>query len=205
MNNLGDFEEFDSTAEHEGGAVPRRSIMMGAAWSIPVIALAVATPMAAASEPAFVCPVVPDTSQWTGPVVTSGSFTNGVHEWNAGFWTNTSDAAPGASLNYYLEFPYQQVAGHTYTFAASLRGSGVGPGAAVLGASAGGMTGYFGSTAGGTPNTIPIDNNFNPIAWSYTATTTSLTTFRYSLGFGDVFAGEQNYDLTVTIPQITCS
>lgn len=36
-------------AEPQGRGVPRRTVVVGAAWAIPVVAVAVATPLAAAS------------------------------------------------------------------------------------------------------------------------------------------------------------
>lgn len=67
----------------------RRSVVRGAAWSVPVVAAATAAPAFAASP--IPCPVVPPGSRWSATTVDSGTISttkNDGYAWGSdGKWT----------------------------------------------------------------------------------------------------------------------
>lgn len=191
--------------------INRRSVVSGAAWAIPVIAVATAAPAAAASVPPAVCPVAPQPAGWTGPIVTSGNLNGtGTMGWNGTNWATTKDSTTTASLQYYIEFPYNQVAGTTYTFNLNVTANGAAANVtfAYLSIVAGGQALWSASTnsAGSQPNYMPPTNVTQPVTVSYTATTTGTTTFRYLMSFQQTTAAQPfNHNLFLSTPNIVCS
>ena len=99
----------------------RRTLVRGAAWSVPVVSLAAAAPAFAASP--ITCPIVPPSDLWTTTTTgTLGTFSSGGFAWENGSWivyrdngstadpltfTSTSPAmtvVPGAT--YEVSFPF---------------------------------------------------------------------------------------------------
>lgn len=77
----------DNQTSNQTGTT-RRSVVRGAAWSVPVVAAATAAPAFAASP--IPCPIVPPGSQWSATTVDSGTISakNDDYAWGTdGKWT----------------------------------------------------------------------------------------------------------------------
>lgn len=149
----------------------------------------------------------PPPSGWTGPVVLQGSSAGtGQMGWQGTNWVSTKDGTPTSQLHYYIEFPFDQVAGTTYTFSFNVWGNGPGTSLGYVQASAGGSTLYYGATRSGVaPNYIPRDGVWRPITVSYVATTSGPTVFRYQIGVENAGNGTFSDDIAVSIPNIVSS
>lgn len=215
-------EQFDSTRKiHVGGewVIPadggfdRRTLVEGAAWSIPVVAVALATPAAAASSP-FVCPSVPASSGWTSPQGIKGDSTGtGNYGWNSKEqWDNGKEATRSNYLEYYIEFSFKGVAGHTYNFSWSASAAGADDYAtyAAYDTVIDGKTVYTASTdskyGGGAGFLDP--NTSTPVAASATFTQSAdgTYTFRYKVRLSQLTAPQNsNHNLLINMPTLTCS
>ncbi|WP_181026642.1 hypothetical protein [Rathayibacter rathayi] len=201
----------DWTVPSEDG-LHRRTIMKGAAWTVPVVAVSVATPAAAASTP-FVCPTVPASSDWTGPAGITGSTSGtGSYQWNKNEWENTKDATTANSLSYYIEFSFKGVAGHNYIFNWSAYANGIGNNVSYVA--------YDTIINGTTVNTASTDGNAGagvsyldpttqtPTSASYTFTPTAdgTYTFRYRIRLSQLNSKQiANHNVAIKMPTLTCS
>lgn len=207
----------DDIDRDERGAVRRRALVEGAAWTIPVIAAAAAAPLAAASgEIPVPCPAVP-ASGWS-VTVESGQIINAdvpgifVHQWVGDRWYNSSDANTVQTTRVRTVSPsFPTIAGKTYTFTFT---SDVQFGSPNFGLS---QMGWFGAGVNGQflldrttrayPNGIgttgaPIRSAFS---FTWTAATTGPASFFYVLDLYPRFAGlPVNDDTNFSVPTITC-
>jgi hypothetical protein len=107
--NTAEGEQMTEDHEHENtnGAGPtRRTIVTGAAWSVPVVALAIATPLAAASTPGEYQLVISD---FAAAPVTGGNVSPSQGFNTRGTITNIG-TAPVTGLQLQLTFSSQAVA-----------------------------------------------------------------------------------------------
>ncbi|PPF94244.1 hypothetical protein C5E13_18460 [Pseudoclavibacter sp. RFBI4] len=212
-----------NSAETPDASPSRRTIVASAAWSIPVVAMAAAAPVAAAST--TVCPTLPALSTWTRQFPVSGTPGLGSAGTRNGARGEelyvTAEAAPNTG-NLVIRFSTTMnvVAGTTYNFnfsygsnygnfnqATSTRAAvrlDVGPNPTTI------FNGSSRALAGNTtlPNNTgnPYTNygNSNP---SFTATTTGSITVAYvfvmtpTTPTGTV----RTDDIAITRPIITCS
>ncbi|AZZ56657.1 hypothetical protein [Rathayibacter iranicus] len=193
--------------------VHRRTIVKGAAWTVPVVAVAMATPAAAASE-AFVCPTVPASSGWTKPVTSGTSTGPGVYEWSTDGteWQNTKDSTKADSFSYYIEFSFKGVAGHSYTFNWSAYASGARNTAnyAAYDVTIGGNQVYTASTdgnyGGGASFIDPNTKARVSASKTFTPTTDGTYTFRYTVRLSQLASTQDaNHDVWIKMPTLTCS
>ncbi len=98
----------------------RRSVVRGAAWTVPVVAVATTAPAFAAS--AIPCPVVPPSSQWSATTITSGTPSSKVdgYAWDtaADKWIVYKDNASSSTTAMVLATtspPFAVVPGSTNT------------------------------------------------------------------------------------------
>ncbi|NRD08994.1 hypothetical protein [Rathayibacter agropyri] len=214
-------QQFESTRKiHVGGewVIPadggfdRRTLVEGAAWSIPVVAVALATPAAAAST-AFVCPSVPASSGWTGAQgITGDSSGPGKYYWNQEQWDNGKDATQSGSLEYYIEFSFKGVAGHTYNFSWSAYANGADAAASYVAYDTviDGKTVYTASsdsTYGGGAGFLD-PNTSAPVAASatFTPTVDGTYTFRYKIRLSQLKTSQHsNHNILIKMPALTCS
>lgn len=194
----------------------RRTLVKGAAWTIPVVSLAIATPAAAASN-SFVCPTVPASSGWTGPSGLNGdSSGTGGYGWtgDGAQWWNTKDATRSNSFSYYIEFPFKGVAGHSYNFNWSAFANGPGNGVSYVAYDVliGGGQVYSASTdprsdaRGGGAYLNP--STTTPVAASATFSpqTDGTYTFRYRIRLSQLGGTENaNHNVQIKMPTLTCS
>lgn len=105
----------DNQTSNQTGTT-RRSVVRGAAWSVPVVAAAAAAPAFAASP--IPCPVVPPGSTWN--VTTSGTLgrdTTGGYTWDGASWSVYRDnGSTSATLTFTTtpQAPVAVVPGATY-------------------------------------------------------------------------------------------
>lgn len=225
MNNLEEelTQQSDSTREITLGGewvIPaqdgfaRRTLVKGAAWTIPVVSLAIATPAAAASN-SFVCPTVPASSGWTGPSGLEGnSGGTGSYGWSGDQWNNSKDATQSNSFSYYIEFSFKGVAGHSYNFNWSAYSNGVGGGASYVAYDVliGGNAVYSASTdprSDARAGAAYLDpNTSTPVAASstFTPTTDGTYTFRYRIRLSQLGGTQtENNNVVIKMPTLTCS
>lgn len=223
MNNLEEelTQQSDSTREITLGGdwvIPaqdgfaRRTLVKGAAWSVPVVSLAVATPAAAASN-SFVCPTVPASSGWTSPSGFDGdSSGTGKYEWSKDGtqWNSSKDATRSNYFSYYIEFSFQGVAGHSYTFnwSAYANGPGNNISYAAYDVLIGGSKVYMASTDSKAGGAFIDPNTTTPVAASYTFTPTTdgTYTFRYRIRLSHLTAVQiANHNVQIKMPTLTCS
>lgn len=207
-----------------GGQMNRRTVLHGAAWSLPVIAVAVATPLAAASE-VFVCPVLAPAGTWTWQVPVSGTLRtgnngqaavrNGAH--GQEFYVSHEAAASTGSVVIRVSTVLEVVAGHTYDFSFFF---GANYGNLVESTSVrsavrldvGTTTLFNGSTRPLAGNTLIPNNttasgyqNYGSTTRAFTATTSEMITVAYvfvmTATTAAVPAGD---DIAITLPVITC-
>lgn len=193
--------------------VHRRTIVKGAAWTVPVVAVAMATPAAAASE-AFVCPTVPASTGWTGASGITGSTAGGgYYRWSDDKteWVNTKDATQTSSLSYYIEFSFKGVAGHTYNFNWSAYANGAANNVSYVAydVAIGGTKIYSASTDGNAGTTGYLDPNTGTTttaSHSFTPTTDGTYTFRYTVRLSQLTANQiANHNVVIKMPTLTCS
>ncbi|AND17653.1 hypothetical protein [Rathayibacter tritici] len=195
---------------HDGFA--RRTLVKGAAWSIPAVSVAIATPAAAASKD-FVCPTVPESSGWTGASGSDGdSGGTGGYGWTTDgtSWWNTKDATRSDYYSYYIEFPFKGVAGHSYTFnwSASANGPGNDVSYAAYDVLIGGGKVYMASTDAGAGGAFIDPNTGDPVAASATFTpdTDGDYTFRYRIRLSHLTDKQNaNHNVQIKRPTLTCS
>ncbi|MGO2748935.1 MAG: hypothetical protein ACTIA6_02655 [Pseudoclavibacter sp.] len=121
---------------HDSPSLTRRTVANGAIWTVPIIAMAVAAPAGAASR---ACPSVNDPSTWTTtysrelPPGARPAFFNQyggtyipLSERNSESFLSVQDARPLAEgdATVTLETTFTPVAGTTYTFTFTARGTG---------------------------------------------------------------------------------
>jgi len=213
MNHLGFAEKSRPT---------RRTIVLGAAWSVPAVTVCTTLPAFAASGP---CPSIAQTdwSAWvnTGQGLTSGSL-NGwtgttTHYGVAGFWSvannaEAKDTWTDADLAYVTtEVIVPVAAGVTYTFAFDA-GSGWGNNRhdadtryQTVDVLVNGVSKWTGTTADGG-NLLP-SNGVQHLSFSYTAAageTSIVLTYKFTLPPAP--AGQTaNDDICISSPVITCA
>ncbi|MBF4549478.1 hypothetical protein [Pseudoclavibacter sp. VKM Ac-2888] len=210
-------------AETADASPSRRTIVAGAAWSIPVVAMAAAAPLAAAST--TVCPTLPALSTWTRQFPVSGTPGLGSAGTRNGSRGEelfvTAEAAPDTG-NLVIRFSTTMnvVAGRTYNFnfsygsnygnlqqATSTRAAvrlDVGPAPTTL------FNGSSRALAGNT--TIPNNpsttyTNYGSSNPAYTATTTGSITVAYVfvMTATNTTTAARTDDIGITRPIITCS
>lgn len=197
----------------DSNGLKRRTIMAGAAWTIPVIATATATPAMAASG--FACPTTPPGQAWIGPTNFGGDRSGtGSYGWgDSTTWWNTKDATHADTFSYDIEFSLDVVAGHTYTFDWKARAGSPGnsisyvaydvliAGSRVYTASSDGNAG--GGAAWLDPNP---GGGWVSASHSYTATSDQTIMFVYRVRLSQLNQQQEaNHDLTIETPTITCS
>lgn len=208
--------------------------MRAAAWSVPVIAAAIATPLAAASTPAFVCPNISNSSLWTVTSPVSGALGNGSNRWNTTltpgvhlFQSEADNRTQGWGAAYATSLTattFEAVAGATYTFAFTVR-AGYGnnqmsrSGPQRISVIVGGQTLWTGNTRASVPEfpggvQLPIANNVaNVTAQTYTvnftAPTSGPTAFQYQFVVpGAAISANPagaNDDIWISIPTTACT
>ncbi|AJM76806.1 hypothetical protein [Rathayibacter toxicus] len=198
---------------HESG-VGRRTLVQGAAWSVPAVTATFATAAHAAS-PAFTCPTVPPDSDWTAPAGFNGDTSGtGSYGWSTDDteWQNTKDATQSGSLSYYLEFPVKVVAGHTYTFNWSAYANGAASGVSYVAydVSIAGTRVYTASTdgnAGGDAKYLDPNTGTSTAAnSSYTASQDGTIYFRYTIRLSRLTSEQvSNHNIVIKKPTISCS
>lgn len=190
----------------------RRTIVKGTAWTIPVVAVAMATPAAAASE-AFVCPTVPATSGWSDAKgITGDTSGTGKYGWTNNDWDNGKDATKNGGLEYYIEFSFKGVAGHSYNFSWSAYAGGADNAASYVAYDTviDGKTVYTASSDGayGQGASFLDPNTSARVAASrtFTPTVDGTYTFRYKVRLSQLTAKQNsNHNLRITMPTLTCS
>lgn len=92
----------ESENTHVQNGVDRRTMLKAAAWSVPVVSVAVATPLAAASVPGLTCPLLTSAqfSAWdanvTGQIGDAGTGTNTANGWGATvYWAGAAFPSDG--------------------------------------------------------------------------------------------------------------
>lgn len=81
--------KLESKNTYVQNGLDRRTALKAAAWSVPVVSVAVATPLAAASGPVLTCPLLTPAqfSAWdadvTGQIGDAGTGTNTANGWGA--------------------------------------------------------------------------------------------------------------------------
>lgn len=190
----------------------RRTLVKGAAWSIPVVSVAIATPAAAASD-SFVCPTVPKSSVWTGASGFDGdSSGKGEYGWTSdgASWYNTKDATRSNYFSYYIEFPFKGVAGHNYNFNWSAFSNGPGNDVSYVAYDVliGGGKVYTASSDAGAGGAFIDPNTAAPVSASATFTpeTDGNYTFRYRIRLSHLTnAQNANHNVQIKMPTLTCS
>ncbi|AZZ56874.1 hypothetical protein C5E08_13840 [Rathayibacter iranicus] len=192
----------------------RRTLVKGAAWSIPVVSLAVATPAAAASN-SFVCPTVPASSGWTGASGLDGdSGGTGDYGWTSDgtSWWNTKDATRSNYFSYYIEFPFKGVAGHNYNFSWSAFANGSGNNVSYVAYDVliGGGGVYTASTDprrdGGATYLDPDTATSVPASATFTPQIDGNYTFRYRIRLSHLADTQySNHNVQIKMPTLTCS
>jgi len=217
----------DDTTTTQRVTVSRRTVMRAAAWSVPVIAVAAAVPLASASIE-MVCPETPPGSEWETALEFGTLSAAGYTGWlNDALFVSDKDATLYATGTIFrTQTTFEAVAGTTYDFTLESGGvwasAGGRPtaqqdyihGGQNVTISMGGVQALQLSTrpdASGLPGTqIPMSNNqviFNPFAFSYAATATGPVTivFRYILAGVSQTAGHQGNDrIDIQNLTITC-
>lgn len=211
--------------------VERRALLKAAAWSAPVIAVAIATPLAAASETALVCdpaangsPLTVSHGTWA---TTSGTLKTDENEtgWYGtnGFRTWDNNASDSEDAVVTATFTFQALKGATYDIGATVE---VGPGGGQGGiskqnvwidivSSAGEQKLTAVHTSNGVPYPDDIPGYTTQYTWSaapvpysttFVAATTETVTLRYR--FTLLPTTRVNDDIWVnnlTVSQIACS
>lgn len=90
---------------HVQNGLDRRTVLKAAAWSVPVVSVAVATPLAAASGPVLTCPLLTTAqfSAWnanvTGQIGDAGTGTNTANGWGATvYWAGPAFPSNGSGF-----------------------------------------------------------------------------------------------------------
>lgn len=209
--NSGDeqYKNVDWIARDSDGKVQRRTIVQGAAWTIPVVAVAVAAPLAAASvQP---CPTLAPVSDWVydtpGGLIGSGA-------------TNTNNqlvfTAEAASTDAYEFFDttFDAVAGETYTFSYQAFGS-LGDQTRTTSQRIAARVSFNGTQAGPTIGTVTPEYGEEQISMdpnapsthtvTWTATTSGPVVLRFLFIINARDAGKTHNDnLVVRNPMLTC-
>lgn len=196
----------------------RRTIVQGAAWTIPVIAGAMAAPMAAAStEPT--CPTVAPSSEWTAQIPyggntleaggNTGAYQDGA---NSAFQSQRDSSAPyGTAVRFTTSVDL--VAGETYSFTFLIRANYANGGGTTPTTrqrwrfQVGGQTLYYGSTRTDPDYAlIPVNSGWASVTETFTATTSGPTLLEYlfELDARPYSNNAGNDDVYVTVPTITC-
>jgi hypothetical protein len=212
----------------------RRTVVRSAAWSIPVIAAAIAAPREGASTPAFICPDISDSSLWTVASLVSGALGNGSNRWNTTltpgvhlFQSEADNHVQGWGAPYApprTATTFEAVAGATYTFVFTVR-AGYGNNqmsrsrpqrVSVL---VGGQTLWTGNTRASVPEfpggaQLPIANNVTTVtaqtySVNFTAPTSGPTVFQYQFVVpGAAISANPagaNDDIWISIPTTACT
>lgn len=213
--------ETPRTEDLASSTVGRRTIVAGAAWTVPIVAAATVAPLATASP---ICPTLPPISTWARQVPVSGTIVAG----SAGYRTGprgeelyvTAEGAPGTG-NVVLRFSttFNAVAGTTYNFNFSY-GSNYGNldqptstrAAVRLDVGPAPTTLFNGSSRPLAGNTTLPNNpnstytNYGSSNPAYTATTSGPITVAYVFVMTGTSATQfRTDDIAVTRPVITCS
>lgn len=220
----------DSTDNKPDTNLSRRTLVKAAAWSVPVISVAVAAPAAAGSS---TCPAL-SLGEWPATSPVSGTLGNGTNGWNlatgpgTGYYQSQKDngsygwGAPQAMVS--TSTTFEAVAGTTYTFTyTAVAGYGnnrrnySGPQRVELVVD--GQVIWTGNTRpevpefpGGSP--IPIANYYSqttPATYAavFTATSggTKTVEYRFTMPGAALSANPSgaNDDIWISVPQITCA
>lgn len=204
--------------------VHRRTIVKGAAWSVPVVAVAIGTPAAAASN--FTCPVLTaaDYTKESNGYAYADSATIGVQGTKPQAFRVNSDnsSAAGSGAEGVIAFTAQMkvVKGKTYTFSYSAYGNygnftkegsrsqyfRLKVDGAKISPNYGTRTSEFGDTQ------LPIqEKSTDTLPWkdytvSYTATADGTVPVRFEFVLPSKLTGQSaNDDVFVTLPTIACS
>lgn len=203
--------------------ITRRTIVQGAAWSVPVVAAAVATPLAAAS--AAICPALAPASAWTWQVPATGTLRTQVNGQasartgaNGGELYVSHEAQPGTgAMTITASTTLAVVAGTTYDLSFFFGSNYGGLNTAVSTRSAVSLTVdganlFWGSTrpiAGNTtiPNNTAASGytNYGSTTASFSADATETIVVTYTFVSTATSATQPNGDdIAITVPVITC-
>ncbi|WP_424466826.1 hypothetical protein [Pseudoclavibacter helvolus] len=191
----------------------RRTLIQGAVWSVPVIAVAVAAPATAASR---ACPVVNTPSTWTqtySRVLGDGFSPRHFNQYggteialttrNAESFLSIQDARPASagSGTVTLATTFTPVAGQTYTFSFTARGRAGQTLGQTLAIRLAGTQVWAAATRTGMGPTIIITNNQANYSITWTAPNSNATSLEYV--FFLPATNGNNDDLRITLPVVT--
>lgn len=199
-------------ASTSAAGLGRRRVVAGAAWTIPVLALATAAPLAAASPE---CPSIATPDGWT--VVNSGPLrVNTNPEYNNRFggalmplptnnansYLSVQDRVVAQTATVTLSRTFTPVSGVTYTFTFDARVTANLTTRQLLQVFVGGTSLFYRTTqqAGGLPLLTPGVAGAT-YSFTWTAPNSSLTTFSYQFQIPQT-SGD-NDDIRVSLPTIT--
>ena len=202
MNNFPDDKSPDGAPD-----VARRTIVQGAAWTVPIIAATAASPFAAASN--VPCPVLPRSTSWALNQNASGIVWNNNFQANAANnnFGNSGDAYPGTgNASVTASTTMNVVAGTTYTFTFSTLQSTPIQQWTIFQFAVNGSTRWEGVTRPGYPQSYMPPNVLQTHTVSWTATTTGSIPIRYTWLMGDPngYNPPHNDDIFATVPTVTC-
>lgn len=199
---------------NEGGSrsvtpdTPRRTIVKGAAWSVPIIAATAATPFAAASTAP--CPVLPRSTSWALNQNASGIVWNNNFAANAANnnFGNSGDAYPGTgNASVRASTTMNVVAGTTYTFTFSTLQPTPIQQWTVLQFIVNGANIWQGITRNINPafHWLPsgVLQTWN-VTWTAPTTGSVPIQFDWVMGDPNGFNPPHNDDIFVTVPSVSC-
>ncbi|WP_424464095.1 hypothetical protein [Pseudoclavibacter helvolus] len=192
----------------------RRTVLLGAAWTTPVVALAVAAPAAVASTP---CPDFGDFASWTvniqGEVIGSTGGLGFVASMDPSVFESVADnALTGNPTFIFVRSSFTAVAGRTYNFFIDLQSNYGNPGnnsaPNSLDIFMGGTRVFYGTSRPGTYPQLPLTTppastqtaTYTRFPLTFTATTSGTTEVLYRFTLESRGTRIVSDDIRVSVP-----
>ncbi|PTL72935.1 hypothetical protein C1I63_08785 [Rathayibacter caricis DSM 15933] len=192
------------------GAVQRRTVVAGAAWTIPVVATAVGAPLAAASittppQPP-VCNQFPPASTWTWQVPRSGFISFPFYFRDGERFASSADATPGfGTATMAVLTTLEVVQGKRYHFTMPAFSNPVGSQRQALNVYLNGQQVFAGTTRPlpGVEYIPPAGNTYH-YEWTANATGPVQAVFEWMMPDTAGLNPPTNQDINFTRPTVTC-